>query len=418
MRRLPIATLLATNLISSLGNAITSLAVPWFVLETTGSASRTGLTAAAALVATAGMGLFGGALADRTSRRGLSIFADGMSAVFLTAIPVLHLMGMLSFPALLVVMFMGAIFDAPGATARQAMVPDLAIRGDVSLERVNALFGVNRSISMLAGAPIAGLMVALLGPANVLWFATGAFAVSILGMALLVPPLPRSEPSGEDFLADVGIGLRYAWDNGLLRTTILTALVLNMLTAPIFGVAIPVLARKLFGDASDLGIMLSGFGAGLLVGSIAFGWLGTRIGPRRLVLATIVGLGGALAAIAATSSLVAIWGLLFVAGLSTGTTSPLLVTVIQARTPPEMLGRIFGTITAGSMLAAPLGMVLGGAIVSRFGPEATFMLTGLTILLVYVANAINPAMRELDRPAPTPAIETIDPAGGEAEQAA
>ncbi|HWK79724.1 MAG TPA: MFS transporter, partial [Thermomicrobiales bacterium] len=102
MRRLPIATLLATNLISGLGNAMTSLAVPWFVLETTGSASRTGLTAAVALVPMVVMSFFGGALVDRTSRRGLSIFADAMSAVFLAAIPVLHLMGWLSFPLLLV----------------------------------------------------------------------------------------------------------------------------------------------------------------------------------------------------------------------------------------------------------------------------------------------------------------------------
>ncbi|MGC4106587.1 MAG: MFS transporter [Thermomicrobiales bacterium] len=284
MRRLPIATLLATNLISGLGNAMTSLAVPWFVLETTGSASRTGLTAAVALVPMVVMSFFGGALVDRTSRRGLSIFADVMSAVFLAAIPLLHLMDLLSFPTLLALMFLGAIFDSPGATARQAMVPDLAAQGDVSLERVNSLFGVNQAVSMLAGAPIAGLMIAWLGAVDVLWFATGTFVVSILGMALLVPALPRAEPSGEDFLEDVKIGVRYVWNNSLLRTAILASLVMNMVISPIVGVAVPVLAKDRFGDASSLGLMMSGFGAGILVGSLAFGWLGGRIGARRLVL--------------------------------------------------------------------------------------------------------------------------------------
>ncbi|MGB3328275.1 MAG: MFS transporter [Thermomicrobiales bacterium] len=400
MRRLPIATLLATNLISGLGNAMTSLAVPWFVLETTGSASRTGLTAAVALVPMVVMSFFGGALVDRTGRRGLSIFADVMSAVFLAAIPILHIMGWLSFPLLLLMMFMGAIFDSPGYTARQAMVPDLAARGDVGLERVNSLFGVNQAVSMLAGAPIAGLMIAWLGAVNVLWFATGTFVISILGMLLFVPALPRAEPSGENFLEDVKQGARYVWGSRMLRTAILASLVVNLVISPLFGVAAPVLARDIFGDASDLGIMMSGFGAGILLGSVAFGWLGKMMGARKLVLIAIGGMGAGLAGIAATTSLPAIWGLLFVVGVCSGITNPLMTTVMQARTPAEMLGRVFGTLGAGSMLATPLGMILGGVIVSRVGPGTTFLIGGIVILGVCAACVISPALHDLDAPAP------------------
>lgn len=407
MRRLPISTLLATNLISGLGNAMTSLAVPWFVLETTGSASRTGLTAAVALVPMVVMSVFGGALADRTSRRGLSIFADVMSAVFLAAIPVLHLLGWLSFPVLLGLMFMGAIFDSPGATARQAMVPDLAERGDVSLERVNSLFSVNQAVSMLAGAPIAGLMIAWLGAVDVLWFATGTFVISILGMALLVPPLPKAEPSGEDFLQDVKIGVRYVWGSPLLRTTIMASLLINMVISPIFGVALPVLAKERFGDAGSLGLMMSGFGTGILVGSLAFGWLGSKLGPRSLVLAAVGTMGAGLALIATMTALPGIWVLLFAIGLGSGITNPLLMTIMQERVPSAMLGRVFGTLGAGAMLATPLGMLLGGVVVSRFGLDTTFLIAGGTTLAVFAACVFSSALRELDQPGPMTATVAV-----------
>lgn len=420
MRRLPIATLLATNLISGLGNAMTSLAVPWFVLETTGSASRTGLTAAVALVPMVVMSFFGGALVDRTSRRGLSIFADAMSAVFLAAIPVLHLMGWLSFPLLLVLMFMGAIFDSPGATARQAMVPELAARGDVGLDRVNSLFGVNQAVSMLAGAPIAGLMIAWLGAVDVLWFATGTFVVSILGMALLVPALPRAEPSGENFLEDVKIGARYVWGSAMLCTTILASLVMNMVISPIFGVALPVLAKDLFGDASSLGLMMSGFGAGVLLGSLAFGWLGSRIGARKLVLAAVGCMGAAITLVAIVSGLPAIWVLLFTVGLGSGITNPLLMTIMQERVPSAMLGRVFGTLSAGSMLATPLGMLLGGVVISHLGLDMTFLIAGGAILAVFAGCVFSSALHELDQPAPAEAapLETLGVAEMDAERAA
>jgi MFS family permease len=398
MRRLPIASLLTTNLISNLGNAMTSLAVPWFVLETTGSASRTGLTAAVALVPMVVMSFFGGALVDRTSRRGLSIFADAMSAVFLAAIPLLHMAGWLSFPMLLAMMFMGAIFDSPGATARQAMVPELSTKGDVSLERVNSLFGVNQAISTLAGAPLAGLMIAWLGPVHVLWFATGAFVVSILGMALFVPPLPKAAPSGENFIEDVKIGLRYVWGNGLLRTVIVASLAVNMVISPVFGVSIPVLAKTQFGNASDLGWLMSGLGAGLLAGSILYGMIGDRISKQKQVLIAVAAIGLPLFAVSATSSLFVIMGLLCVMGVGSGVTNPLIATVLQSRTPSDVLGRVFGTLSAGAMLATPLGMLLGGLVISRFGIEASFLICGGTIIAVLVFCLLSPSLRELDAP--------------------
>src|SRR5688572_23900053 len=88
--RLPLAALLTANLISQTGNSLTLLAIPWFVLETTGSPAKTGLTAAVHVMAVVPGAIFGGVLADRLGYRRASIFSDLASCVAVAAVPLLY----------------------------------------------------------------------------------------------------------------------------------------------------------------------------------------------------------------------------------------------------------------------------------------------------------------------------------------
>src|SRR5687767_11363024 len=85
--RRPISTLVATNFVSLFSNQLTAIAVPWFVLELTGSATRTGLTAAATLLPSILMAFFGGAVVDRMSARRMSVFSDVMSGMTVAMVP-------------------------------------------------------------------------------------------------------------------------------------------------------------------------------------------------------------------------------------------------------------------------------------------------------------------------------------------
>ena len=86
-QKTPIQALWIASLVSIFGNSLTALAVPWFVLETTGSASRTGITAAVTIIPIVIANFFGGALVDRTGYRVLSIFSDLVSACLLYTSP-------------------------------------------------------------------------------------------------------------------------------------------------------------------------------------------------------------------------------------------------------------------------------------------------------------------------------------------
>lgn len=295
---------------SIFGNTLTALAVPWFVLETTGSASRTGITAAVTIIPIVIANFFGGALVDRTGSRALSIFADLVSAATVAAIPLLYLTIGLNFGGLLLLMFLGAVFDAPGHTARTAMVPPLSKITGVPLERINANFGMIAAASSLFSAPLAGILIAWLGPINVLWFNAGTFVFSSLAVLLVVPWLERPTPSGESFLADVRSGLDYVRNHALIRTLILGALAINFLFAPLFGVAVPYFANQELGSVRAFGIMLGGEGLGALAGADLFGRLEGRVKRRTFLVAALACLASPLLPLAFSTNLWVSTGLL------------------------------------------------------------------------------------------------------------
>jgi MFS family permease len=116
--RVPIAALLAANVVSSVGNSITTLAVPWFVLVTTGSAARMGITGAALGLGGVLTSVLGGPLVDRLGFKRGSVLADASSCVIVAAVPVLYLAGILRFWQLLVLVFLLSTLILHGSDLR------------------------------------------------------------------------------------------------------------------------------------------------------------------------------------------------------------------------------------------------------------------------------------------------------------
>jgi MFS family permease len=391
----PVYWMLTANLISNLGNAITMLAIPWFVLQTTGSASRMRLVAAATVGPMVISTFVGGTLTDRMSHRQLAVLSDVLSGVTVAAIPALHFTIGLNLPTLIALVFLGAIFDGPGMNARQAMVPKLAERAGMSLERVNAGFGIGRSLMSLLGAPIAGLLIALLGAASALWITATTFAISASIVRAMLPATARPEPTGASLTADMKEGLRYLFRSRLLRSVVLTATALNMVFNPLFSIGIPVYVASQGHDAGALGLLMSSEAAGVLVGSLAYGWVGERLPARLTVIASLLLLTTPLFGVALAPGLWVMWALLFLIGLGSGIVNPLLGTFIQRSTPEQMLGRALGTFVSVALLASPVGMLLGGALIGSQGFGVTTMGGALLVALSAGTLAFNGALGEL-----------------------
>ncbi len=104
-RRLPFSALIGADAISLTGNALTQIAVPWFVLTTTGSAARTGLVAFCGLLPLILAAFLGSTVVDRLGRRRMSIVADVASMACVAAIPLLYARHALAFWQLLALVF-------------------------------------------------------------------------------------------------------------------------------------------------------------------------------------------------------------------------------------------------------------------------------------------------------------------------
>src|SRR3712207_2710311 len=125
LRDTPLRALVAAEGISNFGSQMTYIVLPWFVLTTTGSPAKTSIVVAAELLPVALFGLASGAVTRRIGTRRTFLICDAARAVLLAAIPTLHLLDLLSFPALVALVFAVGIFMVPHATAQRVVVPEL-----------------------------------------------------------------------------------------------------------------------------------------------------------------------------------------------------------------------------------------------------------------------------------------------------
>ncbi len=395
--RLPLVALLVADAISLTGNAMGFVAIPWFVLERTGSATLTGLVAALTFAPTVLATFFGGAIVDRLGFRRTSVMADVASGVTVALIPLLHATVGVELWQLFVLVFLGALFDAPGATARRSLLPDLVALSGTRLERATGINGAIRQGSFLVGAPIAGLLVSAFGATDVLWLNAASFAVSALLVARYVPVLaPHPDaPAPGRYLSELLTGARFVARDPLIRMIVLIVFITNFLDAP-FPVIFSVFAMEAFGSAVYLGVMLGVYGGAALLGSLAYSAVGHRL-PRRqtfvfsFLLAALPYLALALLpSLPVTLVLMAVWG------LASGPLNPVLQTVVYERVPAHMRGRVLGATVAGAYLAIPAGAVIGGLAVERFGVSATLFGIGVCYLAVTSAGVFNRTFRQMD----------------------
>jgi predicted MFS family arabinose efflux permease len=424
----PIFALFGANAASQVGNMMIMVAVPWFVLETTGSAARVGLTAAAVGVGAVVPAVLGGPLVDWLGFRRASVLTDLASAATVAAIPLLYLVGVLAFWQLLVLVFVLSSLNSNGDSARFALIPALARRATMPIERANSADRAIVRLGAVLGPPLAGVLIALIGASNVLFVDAVTFSVSAALVALGVSSTASADAQAEaereraqhaprrhggqlfghparfldparQYLSELLEGLRFVRTNALILSMILIATVTNFLDVPLLSVIMPIYAKTVYDSTASLGIVLKALGAGTFAGTLLFGAVGHRLpSSRRLtffscfVAAPLI----IFTTLAATLPLAIVVTAGTLGGLFAGPINPLYETVIQENTPLQMLGRIFGTLNALAQAGIPLGAALAGFVVEGLGLVLTILGMGAIYLAVTVGMFFNPALRQMD----------------------
>jgi predicted MFS family arabinose efflux permease len=293
-----------------------------------------------------------------------------------------------------VLAFLGALLDAPGATARQVLLPDLAIAGGIPLERANAIFQSVENGALLIGPAIAGILVLALGPLGALWLDAGSFLVSAVLVRALVPDLRPAEGGGGP--VDVTAGLRALAADRVLRLLTVVAAIANLVGTPLFVVVLPALATGSGLTAAALGAMIAAFGGGLVAGSVGIGLLAGRVRRRAVLVLAFGGNGLAFVAASVVESLPLLLVVLGLGGLAAGPINPIAFTVMQERVPAATRGRVFGAILGGVLVAAPIGMIVLGWVADLQGPRTALLVSGVTFVAIAALVAVRPESRELD----------------------
>lgn len=367
------------------------------MLETTGSPALTGVTAAVHVLPVIISGALGGAVADRMGLRRASIASDLASAAAVAAIPLLYATAGIALWQLLVLVFLGTLLDVPGGSARVNLVADAAERAGISLERANAHLSAVQRGAQLAGPLIAGVLVALVGPATALWANAASFLLSALLIAAFVPrPAHPAPVEHVTYIGQLRRGIGFVWGDPLTRFILLTVAVGNLLASPAFAVALPVYANQVLGSPIALGILTGSIGAGALVGALAYGAFGDRLPRRATFIAAYAISGIPLATLAVVDDLVVGAAILAFVGLASAPLNPLIVSAVQRRTPAHMRAQVIGTSIALAWIAMPIGMLVAGVLAEAFGVRTLFLIAGAAFAALFVFVLPVRVLRELD----------------------
>lgn len=418
-RRRPLAILLAANVISITGTSLTLMGVPWFVLQTTGSAADAGLVAFCGLLPVALAALTGGPVVDRLGRRRVSILSDLVCGTAVGAVPLLQFTGLLRFWLLCALMAVTGLFQAPGETARGTLLPALARRAEVPLTRAAGFYdGASRCAGMI-GSAVGGVLIAILGAGHVLIADAATFAVSAVLIAAGLHSLPeaRFRPAGgkpglRGYRRALGEGYRYVLASPLLLGICLVTMLAQGLDQGWSAVLLPVHVRDSLGGAPALGLLEALFSAGALAGALIYGAVGHRFRrwPVYVVAFFVVGTPRFVVA-ALTGTVAPLAVMMTIEGLACGAINPILATAIYQTVPDELRSRVLSATTASALMIAPLGGLAAGFLAGTAGMTAALLGVGGVYLLVTLYPVIFPVWKQLDHPGQPPA-------GGEEPRAA
>jgi len=390
--------------LSMLGDAAFAVGLAWAVIQTTGSFTALAGVLLLQAVPRSLFLLLGGALVDRYSPRPVMLICHGVSAIVMVVAAVASASGELRLWHLYILALVMGVSSAFFIPASESIIPMLV--PDDQLDRANAFKGLLEQISFIVGPLLGGLLAAGTGP----WAAFTANAATFViaaGTVLAAPKSSRPErlPSARTVLHEIGEGIGHARRSHEIRLVLMVIGAATLSYSGVFAVGLPALSESLNGSAATLGLMVSGWGAGQLIGVVVASltglpkrWDWLIIGMSFVEAAMFTFLG--VAASAWTAAVI-----LGLVGIGVSYSSDVaLPTFIQIHTPRRLLGRISSLIGLTRVAFEPLSIFLLSVALAksiRWG----FAIASVPVLIVGIVLALDPRAHRLStRPTSEPTV--------------
>ena len=409
LRNRSILGLTVAELVSLSGSSMTFVALPWFVLVTTGSTGKLGWVMAAELLPVGLLGIPSGAVIARLGAKRSMLVSDAVRGPLMLVLPVLQWTGHLSFGAILAISFAVGCFTAPYFSSSRLVIPEVVGDDERGVAEVNAVLGGANTVAQIAGPVLAGILIAATSPSDVLVVDAATYVFSFLTIATVVRAGRRVETSEES--KGMLAGVRYLLRDPLLGPLLLVAAVLNVVVMGLI-VGVNALAYFQYSSSYAAGFLFGAFGVGSLVGALLAQQLVRKVNLLKLAAVAIVSMPLPLWAL----SIKMPWGaaLVVLAGFALG--GPLVnapVLGILTTKPPEALRpkvmTAVMTMTAG---VGPLGFLAAGEALRVVSLQTLFLVIAALLTVTSIAFAavvLRPQSEEAPGDAQQPRLE--QPAG-------
>ncbi|MFI1831636.1 MFS transporter [Streptomyces olivaceoviridis] len=387
--------MLSANAAALSANRVLSIALPWFVLTTTGSVGKTGLVAFCQIVPYVIAQALAGPIIDRVGPKRISVAGDLASTLATATAPLLYLTGHLSFGLLLGLLAVVGAADGPANGAKGLFVPAATRAARVPLERGTGLSAAVERTATTIGPAIAGVVVASFGSLYALWITACLFGVSALVVSTTLSdpaPEPHERPveEAESYLSRLRQGAVFLRDAKLLRSIVGMLAVTNLLDQAFMSVLLPVWAKETGNGAEAVGLVVSVFAATSIVAALVAAGVGERL-PRRAVYLIGFTLGGVprFVAMATGAPLWLVLAVLALGGLGSGFVNPIVGAVTYELIPTQLLGRVKTLAQAVTWAGIPFGGLLGAGLVTVAGTSGALWIVGGLYLVAIGVPALN-----------------------------
>jgi MFS family permease len=375
--------LIGGQTVSEFGSAVSAFAIPWLLLQMTGSALQMGLAFAIGFVPYLLLSLPAGVWADRHNRKRLMMAADTLRMLLVLSIPVAHAFGALVPAHLYLVMALmsacNAVFDA----SYTSCLPNVV--GKDQLQVANSALQAGMSTSQILGPALAGTAVGFIGAANTLVVDALSYAISAASLLAIRRPFSTHGlvTTEGGMLQQIAEGLRYVWSHRLIRTISLFTLVGNLGGSAASALVLYRLTHDLHASASWSGLVMTGVSVGAIIGSVLSGIVARRFSMGAIMMVSLF--------LFAIPDFVTAWARQpFVIGCANVLLGVSMVlwnvqsmSLRQSVIPDHLRGRANSSIRMIVWASIPLGNAAGGAFGQWFGAPTVFITTGLMHTLVW-----------------------------------
>jgi MFS family permease len=376
--------------ISFLGDQFYMVALPWLILQQTGSAVAMGAVMMAGSIPRALLMLMGGAVSDRMSARKIMISTATTRTICVAVIGILIWFGILHMWEIYVLAVIFGVADAFAVPAASAYLPSL-----LQPEQLVAASSVSQSTAQLTtivGPVPAGFVIKTLGVAWA-FFVDAISFLFIIGALWKLPDPPQSPAARKAVWPAIAEGIAYVGRDVPLRSLMLLAMTMNFCFAGPVSIGLTYMAKTRFGSPAILGTLMSAIAAGSLLGALLAGvWKIRRRGALMLLVAAA--LAPCLGSIGLITRVWSLAGVLFLIGALATLMNVHIGAWVMQRIDAAVRGRVASVLMLGSFGIMPISFALSGFLIA-WNLKFTFLIAGLAMLITAAGASLQKPVREI-----------------------